>query len=132
MFAYAGGLLLTAATPAHHVTAAHSLLGGHAFWLGLAIGLGASVIPIIPWWIRMAGLVVAVLAAGVVHLTNSHGHGHLSPGHGHLSPAVTPWVVVALLGLGVGLYYGRARGLRHLGQAEFRNRSGSIRNISRF
>ena len=126
MFGCAGGLLLAVAAPVHRVTAAHSLLpGSHAFWLGLAIGLGVSVVPVIPWWIRVVSLAVALLAAGVVRMTNSHGHAHMSP-------SVTPWVVVALAGLGLGLYFGRVRGLRHLGEADFRTRSRAIRTISRF
>ncbi len=32
----------------------------------------------------------------------------------------------------VGLYFGRIRGLRHLGEAEFRTRVTNVRRIGRF
>ena len=115
-------LLLAAVPHAHGAAVAHSLSGGHLFWLGVALGLVVGLIPLIPWWAKMVGLAVAILSAGIVHV----GHG------AHVTPGITLWLIVGLVGLGVGLFFGRVRGLQHLGTYELRNRSGFIRTISRF
>src|SRR5437870_6850712 len=64
-----------------------------------------------PWvaWIlpgRMAGLlfVIALLATGLLHSTGGHAH---SVG--------VPYVIVAVIAVLVGPYFGRIRGLRQLG-----------------
>lgn len=114
-------LLLVALYPEHGPTVA-KVSSGHLFWVGALIGLGIGLAPFVPWVIKVAGLFIAFLGAGVVHVT----HG------GHISPAIVPWVLVGAGGIIVGLFYGRARGLAHLGQADFRGRLNAIRNISRF
>ena len=42
------------------------------------------------------------------------------------------WLIVVAIAVVVGLYFGRMRGLRHLGESEFRARLTNIRRISRF
>jgi hypothetical protein len=51
----------------------------------------------------MAGLlfVIALLATGLLHSTGGHAH-----------PVGVPYVIVAVIAVLVGLYFGRIRGLR--------------------
>jgi hypothetical protein len=43
-----------------------------------------------------------------------------------------PWLLVAAGGLVAGLFPGRLRTLRHLGEAEYRTRLTNIRRVNRF
>jgi hypothetical protein len=92
----------------------------HNFWLGLLIGLAAV---ILTGWIRLVMAIVAVFELGWVHVVDNH----VSFSYGALR-----WVVVALVGLAVGLWWGRMRGLRQLGESDFRTRSANVRGISRW
>lgn len=93
---------------------------GHMFWLGLLVGLAAV---ILPGGFRVLMAIVAVFALGWVHLV-----GH----HVSFSSRLVPWVLVALLGGVVGLVWGRRRGLRQLGESDFRIRFGNVRGIRRW
>ena len=115
-------LVLAATQPAHGGGVTSSLASGHMFWIGVTIGLVVGLIPLIPWWLKIVGLAFAVVSTGLVHLAKG----------GHVTPGITMWLVVGLVGLGIGLYFGRARGLRHLGGFEYGVRSRNIRTISRF
>jgi|RhiMetdeSRZDD1v2_1073273.scaffolds.fasta_scaffold838382_2 hypothetical protein len=97
-----------------------SLNGSHGFWLGLLIGLAAV---IFRGWVRLLMAIVAVFMLGWVHVV-----GH----HVSFSPGGLRWVVVALVGLAVGLWWGRMRGLRQLGESDFRTRSANVRGIARW
>ena len=80
-----------------------------------------------PWvaWIlpgRMAGLlfVIALLATGLLH-----------PAGGHAHSAGVPYVIVAVIAVLAGLRFGRIRGLRQLGESDFRVRLHNAGGISR-
>jgi hypothetical protein len=115
-------LFLLAAVPAARgASLSSSLPGGHMFWVGLVVGLLVCTIPLIPFWLKMVALVVALGAVGAWHVS-----------HGHLSPAIAPYVLVIAITLAVGLHYGRVRGLRHLGEFELANRRAAVPGRSRF
>ena len=92
----------------------------HDFWLGLLIGLAAV---ILAGWIRLLTAIVAVFELGWIHVV-----GH----HVSFSPGAVRWVVVALIGLAVGLWWGRMRGLRQLGESDFQTRFTNVRGIRRW
>jgi len=94
------------------------LAGSHVFWIGLLIG--ALVGGILARWIAFVVAGIAFIGAGFV------------PTAGHVSAGKVPYLVVGVIALVAGLYFGRTRGLRHLGEAEFRTRRTNIRRISRF
>ena len=88
------------------------------FWIGVVVGLVAA---ILPGWLRGVLLVVAIIGTGWLALLGHNAH----------SRAV-PWLLVAGGGLVAGLFFGRLRGLRHLGEAEYRTRLTNIRRVNRF
>ena len=71
----------------------------------------------------MTGLlfVIALLATGLLHPTGGHAH---SVG--------VPYVIVAVIAVLAGLYFGRIRGLRQLGESDFRVRLRNAGGISRW
>jgi len=71
----------------------------------------------------MTGLlfVIALLATGLLHPTGGHAH---SVG--------VPYVIVAVIAVLAGLYFGRIRGLRQLGESDFRVRLHNAGEISRY
>src|SRR5262249_1888730 len=97
----------------------------HMFWIGLLIGL---LVGLLAWdWLGWLGVLIALVALGAFHVvTNVHGHGI------HISAGDLFWGLVFALGGLTGLYFGRQRGLRHLGEAEYRTRWGNVRRVSRF
>ena len=103
----------------HHQSVG-SLTSSHMFWLGLLIGLGAV---ILPGWLRLILAIVAVFSLGWVSVVDHHVS---------YSSGTVRWVLVALLGLVVGLFWGRIRGLRHLGESDFRIRFGNVRGVRRW
>jgi hypothetical protein len=92
----------------------------HYFWLGLLIGLA---VVFLAGWIRLLMAILAVFMLGWVRVV-----GH----HVSFSPGMLKWVLVALIGLAVGLWWGRMRGLRQLGESDFRIRSTNVRGVSRW
>jgi hypothetical protein len=90
------------------------------FWFGLLIGLAAV---ILAGWIRLLLAGVAVLELGWVHLVDHHVR---------FSSGMLRWLLVALAGLAVGLFWGRIRGLRHLGEHDFQTRLDFVRGIRRW
>lgn len=72
---------------------------------------------------RIAGLlfVIALLATGLLHWTGGHPH----------SVGVS-YLIVAVIAVLVGLYFGRIRGLRQLGKSDFRVRLRNAGGISRW
>ena len=97
----------------------------HSFWLGVLIGL---LVGLLAWdWLGWLGVLIALVALGAFHVvTHVHGHGI------HISAGNLFWVFVFALGGVTGLYFGRQRGLRHLGEHEYRTRWTNVRNVSRF
>ena len=89
------------------------------FWYGILPALGAA-------WIfpgRIAGLlfVIALLATGLRHSTGDHAHS-----------VVVPYLIVAVIAVLVGLYFGRIRGAQQLGESDFRVRLRNAGGISRW
>jgi hypothetical protein len=52
--------------------------------------------------------------------------------HGHFTSAELLTLLIAVVGLVIGLWIGRSRGLRLLGEAEFRTRWRNALGISRW
>jgi UPF0716 family protein affecting phage T7 exclusion len=98
---------------------AGSLAGSHMFWIGVLFALIFSYI--LPGWLTGILFFVALIASGVL----------LSLGH-HANSSAVPYIIVGLITLVVGLYFGRIRGLRHLGEAELRTRWRNVRGVSRW
>jgi hypothetical protein len=71
----------------------------------------------------MAGLlfVIALLATGLLHPTGGHAH-----------PVGVSYVIVAVIAVRAGLYFGPIRGLRQLGESDFRVRLRNAGGISRW
>ncbi len=76
---------------------------------------------ILPSWAGGIFFVVALIASDVLQST---------AGHARFSGTNLLMLIILVIGLLVGLYFGRIRGLRHLGEYEFRNRWNYIRTIS--
>ena len=55
-------------------------------------------------------------------------HAHTSAGGG----SGFAFLVIAAVFLVIGLHFGRRRGLRHLGEVEFRNRWANVRGYRRW
>jgi hypothetical protein len=111
-----GGLVFGAV---HQQTPAPDLASSHELWVGLLIG--ALIGAIFARWIAFLVAGFAFIAAGFL------------PSAGHYAHSVNvTYLIVGGIALAAGLYFGRARGLRHLGEHELRVRRGYIRGISRF
>jgi hypothetical protein len=94
-------------------------MGIHMFWVGVLFALAFAFI--LPAWLSGLLFVVALFASGVLSSIAHHAH-----------DSTMPYLVVGVIALVAGLYFGRLRGLRHLGEHEFRVRRGYIRGVSRF
>ena len=107
---------------AQHAASTAPLTGTHSFWITLLVGLLIALIA--PSWVGWILVVVALGALGVL--------GRLSHTSGGGGASLLVWLIVVAIAVVVGLYFGRMRGLRHLGESEFRTRLTNIRRISRF
>lgn len=87
--------------------------------IGVLIGLFA------PEWVAWIVVLVALIALGAFRVVTVNHSSHIRTGD-------LIWIFIFALGGIVGLIYGRIRGLRHLGEAEFRTRRASVRRISRW
>lgn len=93
----------------------------HWVEIGLFIGLLAS---IAPGWLRLvAGLIDVILLGWWGHLVHA--------GKVSVAGVSVPWLLIVIAAGILGLYFGRFRGLRHLGEHEFRTRSGYIKGVSK-
>jgi uncharacterized membrane protein len=111
-----GGFVLTAA--GQQALASGSLVSSpHAFWYGVL--LACLIVWILPGFAGVIFFVVALVASDLLS------------SHDHVSTSTVMMLILVAIGLVVGLYIGRIRGLRHLGEFEFRNRWTNIRTISR-
>lgn len=115
------GLVLAAAPQRAADTSV--LSGSHVAWgmllVGVLIGLFA------PAWLAWLVALVALVGLGAFQaVTVNHGS------HVHAGGLI--WLFIFAVGGIAGMIYGRIRGLRHLGESEFRTRWGNIRRISRF
>ena len=116
---FVGGFTLTVAYQQASVSG--SLASSHVFWYGVLLAL--LIAWILPGWAAGILFVIAVLASGLLESLVGQGR---SP-----SPDVL-FLIVAVIALLVGLFFGRMRGLRQLGESEFRTRLRNVRIISRW
>ena len=102
-------------------------LASHAFWYGVLLAL--LVAWILPGWVAGLLFVIALLASNLLSnlLRSSGGHAH-----SFSASSSVPYLIVAVIALVGGLILGRIRGLRQLGQAEYRTRFRNVRGISRW
>lgn len=112
-----GGLVFAAAQ--QHVPTSGSLISNHELWLGVLIGIGAAII--LPAWLTYLLAGFAFLLSGLLPAVRDHAH----------SPSTT-YLAVGVVALVAGLFFGRRRGLRQLGEAEYRTRFRNVRGVSRF
>jgi ABC-type uncharacterized transport system fused permease/ATPase subunit len=84
--------------------------------------LPVGVALIFPGWAAILLFVIALLASGLLH----------SAGGGHVYSTALLYLIVAVMAVLVGPYFGRIRGLRHLSESDFRTRLRNIRGISRW
>lgn len=96
-----------------------SLISTHMFWIGVLVGILA--VWILPGWISGILFVAALLVSGILSSIRHSSH----------STAV-PYIIVGLIALVIGLYFGRIRGLRQLGESDFRTRLTNVRIIRRW
>jgi hypothetical protein len=93
--------------------------GTHWFAIGLLVGMVA--ISLAPGW--LLGLIIVF---DLVALGWSFGILH------YADTSNGKWVLIAVLFLLIGMFWGVIRGLRHLGEHEFLTRLGGIRSRGRW
>jgi uncharacterized membrane protein len=121
---FVGGLILAAAS--QQAPAVGSAGTSHAFWVGVLVAL--LVARVLPGW---AGIALFVIALFALHIFQSIiGHAHSSSSSSTVLLLLL--IVVGVLALIVGLIVGRSRGLRQLGEVEFRTRLRNVRGVSRW
>ena len=95
------------------------MASNHVFWYGVL--LACLIVWILPGWAGAILFVIALVASDV-----------LRSGHGHVKSSDVLILLFLLIGLVVGLWIGRRRGIRLLGEAEFRTRWRNVQGISRW
>lgn len=90
-------------------------------WIEIGLLAGILVSLVLPIWLRW-----------IVAIADAVALGWLTTVMAHANRGNATWIFIAVVCLGAGLYFGRARGLRHLGQYEFGVRHGYIKDISPF
>ena len=92
--------------------------GTGTYWFAFGLLVGMATVWFTPGLVKSLVLVFDLVALGwsavILHYTDT--------GTGR-------WVLVAAAFLLIGMFIGVLNGLRHLGEAEFRTRKGSIRRI---
>jgi hypothetical protein len=116
MSSWWGGFALASAAQQASVSAPVS--NSHLFWYGILLGLLAL---FLPPWAKAVVFAVALIASGLFHTL----------GKAHASGSV-PILLVVAIGVVVGLYFGRMRGLSQLGAAEYLTRWRNVRGVSRW
>jgi hypothetical protein len=112
-----GGLLLS--TVLQQNLAPGPLISTHMFWIGLLVGILA--VWIFPGWVSGILFFIALLVSGILSSFRNHAHS-----------TEVPFIIVGIIALVIGLYFGRIRGLRQLGESDFRTRFTNIRGIRRW
>jgi hypothetical protein len=104
-----------------HAPVPASFGGDRVFWYGVLLAF--MIARFLPSVVGIALFVVALFASDLLGPILNHGH--------FASSDVSVMLLVGL-GLVVGLWFGRIRGLRLLGEAEFRTRWRNVLGISRW
>lgn len=120
---FMGGLIL--ATASQQASVAGSAGSSHAFWWGVLLALVA--VWFLPGWAVIALFIIALLGSHLFQSVVDHTHSSSSS-----TVPLLLLIVVSVLTLIVGLIVGRGRGLRQLGEAEFRTRLRNVRGVSRW
>jgi hypothetical protein len=113
-----GGFVLASA--GRQASTAGSLASSHAFWFGIL--LACLIVWILPGWVGGILFVIALFASDVLH----------SIGHGHFTSSDALLLIIGGIGVVVGLWFGRRRGLQHLGEYEFITRWRNVLGIHRW
>lgn len=119
---FVGGLILAAASQQASVVGSAGT--SHAFWVGVVVAL--LVAWVLPLWAVIALFVIALFASHIFQSIIGHTHSSSS------STVLLLVIVVGVIALIVGLIVGRNRGLRQLGEVEFRTRLRNVRGVSRW
>ena len=121
-----GGFVLAAA--GQQATVAGSLVSSHVFWYGVLLAL--LVAWILPGWAAGLLFVIGLFASDL--LGSLVGHARSSSSSSSSSSSNGLFLLLVVVGLVVGVWIGRRRGLRQLGEAEFRTRWRNVRGIGRW
>jgi len=123
---FMGGLILAIASQQAPVVGSAGT--SHAFWVGVLVAL--LVARFLPAWAGIALLVIALFALHIVQSIIDHAHSTSSSTSSTVLLLLL--IAVGVLAPIVGLIAGRSRGLRQLGEAEFRTRLRNVRGVSRW
>ncbi len=108
-----GGFALVAVH--QQAPAARSLIDSRLFWFGVLLAL---VLTFLFRWAAGILLLLALLASGLLR-------SFAGALHAHSFRAI--FLVIALIGFAVSLFFGQRRGLRLLGDAEYKTRFNNIK-----
>jgi hypothetical protein len=123
---FMGGLILSAAR--QQAPAVGSAGTSQWFWFGVLVAI--VVARFLPWWVGTVLLIIALFATHIFQWIV--GHLHSTSSSSSSTALLLLLILVVVLGPIVGLIVGRNRGLRQLGEAEFRTRLGNVRRVSRW
>jgi len=124
---FMGGLIL--ATASQQAPVVGSAGTSHVFWIGVLVAL--VVARFFPAWAGIALLIIALFALHVFQWIIDHVHS-ASSSTSSTALLLLLIILVGVLAPIVGLIMGRSRGLRQLGEAEFRTRLRNVRGVSRW
>ncbi|MGZ3356310.1 MAG: hypothetical protein ACXVBO_15835 [Isosphaeraceae bacterium] len=103
------------------------------FWYGVPLAL--LIAWILPGWAGGVLFVIALFASDVLGSLAGRARSSSSSSSSSSSFSFSPsllYLIVAVIALAGGLIWGRRRGLRKLGESEYRTRFRNVRGISRW
>lgn len=110
--------IVLAVTPPH---GAASSIGSGTYWFAIGLLAGFAAALLAPGWLKgliiLFDLVALGWTSGILNYT------HTANGR---------WILIAVPFLLVGLFVGVVRGLRHLGDTEFRGRLANVRKAGKY
>ena len=104
-----------------HPQGAASHPGTGTYWFAIGLLAGMITIRVAPGW-----LVALIVTGDLVALGWSFGILH------YADTGTGRWVLVAIVFLLIGLYFGVLNGLKHISESEMRTRLGNIRKNGRY